>query len=162
MVNRIQIVNFVPPPDNSSLASANFTSVGILNSILNLTIEMTGSLQNVAAAQANRLEFLTDWQKAYTDAMNQIHTFVANNGDYIGKGQTGHISTDWAETARNNLNQLNANYTQVMQNRQSVINDDAKALQSNVQQSNDAVSQQSNLGSSILQDFSTLLSAMFH
>ena len=49
-----------------------------------------------------------------------------------------------------------------MQSRQALVGDDAKALQSNVNQSNDAVTQQSNLGTAILQELSTLLSEIFH
>lgn len=145
-----------PPHDPTNLTGSNLTSTIILNNILNLVIKMTSSLQAAAAAQAGRLQFMTAWQKAYTDAMNQIHTFVNGNNDFIGGG-----SSDNA-TSRDSLNRFNSNMTQVMQNRQSVITDDAKALQSNVQQSNDAVNQQANLGTSILQDMSTLMGTMFH
>lgn len=145
------------PADPTSLAVGNYTSTVILNRIFNLILTMITSLQNVAAAQANRLTFMGQWQSAYTDAMSQIHTFIKD-------GNPNQAFTDGSSasaTRRDDLNRLNSNFIQTMQNRQSVVSDDAKALQSNVNQSNDAVNQQSNLGTAILQELSTLLSAIF-
>jgi hypothetical protein len=143
------------PADPTSLGSAGYTSTIILNDIFDLVVEMTTSLQNVAAAQAERLNFLTDWQKAYTDALAQVHTFIKNNGDSIDANNSSEAQ------ARDDLNRLNSNLIQTMQNRQSVVSDEAKALQSNVNQSNDAVNQQSNLGTAIIQELSSLLSAIY-
>jgi hypothetical protein len=98
---------------------------------------------------------LTQWQKAYTDALAQVHTFISGSVD-IGGTSSGDV------TARNDLNKLNSSLIQTMQNRQSVVSDDAKALQSNVNQSNDAVNQQSNLGTAIIQELGTLLSSIYH
>jgi hypothetical protein len=144
-----------PPADPTNLQTGNYTSTIILNRIFALILGMIPSLQNAAAAQANRLKFMSQWQAAYTDAMSQIHTFI--------KGGTGAFSgTDSASaTKRDDMNRLNANFVQTLQNRQSVVSDDAKALQSNVNQSNDAVNQQSNLGTAIIQELGTLLSAIF-
>lgn len=144
-----------PPADPTSLSSANYTSTIILNRIFTLILKMITTLQNVAAAQASRLKFMSQWQSAYTDAMSQIHTFI--KGDH--KAFSGTSSSDM--TARDDLNRLNASYTQTLQNRQSIISDDAKALQSNVNQSTDAVNQQSNLGTAILQELSSLLQVLF-
>ena len=127
-----------PPPDPTSLASGNYTSSIILNRIFKLILNMITSLQNTAAAQAARLTFMSQWQKGYTDALAQIHTFQAGDGTFVG-------GTDSAALRdRNTLNQQNSSLVSTMQNRQSVVSDDAKALQSNVNQSNDAVNQQSN------------------
>ena len=145
------------PVDPTSLAVGNYTSTIILNRIFLLILNMITSLQKTAAAQANRLTFMGQWQSSYTDAMSQIHTFVKD-------GNPLHAFTDGSSasaTRRDDLNRLNSNFIQTMQNRQSVVSDDAKALQSNVNQSNDAVNQQSNLGTAILQELSTLLSSIF-
>lgn len=157
MTTSTSSVTFTPASDATSLSSGNYTKTGILNNIFNLIIDMTTTLQVAAAAQANRLTFLTSWQRAYTDAMSQVHTFVQNNGDYSGVSGSG---SDAINT-RADLNRLNTNLTQTMQNRQSVVSDDAKALQSAINQTNDAVSQQSNLGTAIMQELGTLLSSMF-
>lgn len=150
-----QPVNFVPPGDPTELAPGHYTQSGILNDIFNQILQMTTSLQQVAAAQANRLNILTQWQKAYTDLMAQVPTFSEAGGAFHGS------STSISKT-RDDLNRLNAAFTQTLQNRQSVVSDDAKALQSSVNQSNDAVNQQSNLGTAILQELSTLLGTIFH
>lgn len=144
-----------PPADPTSLQTGNYTSTIILNRIFKLLLTMITSLQNVAASQASRLKFMSQWQSAYTDAMSQIHTFIKGGGGAF----SGTSSAD--ATARDDLNRLNANFTQTLQNRQSVVSDDAKALQSNVNQSNDAVNQQANLGTAILQELGTLLATIF-
>ena len=115
---------------------------------------MITSLQNVAAAQAQRLTILSKWQSAYSDAMAQMHTFSQGDGSFL----TASSQSD----NRSSVNQYNSNLLQTMQSRQALVGDDAKALQSNVNQSNDAVTQQSNLGTAILQELSTLLSEIFH
>lgn len=150
-----QPVNFVPPGDPTELQYGNYTRSGILNDIFNQILQMTTSLQQVAAAQANRLNILTQWQKAYTDLMAQVPTFSEAGGAFKGSGTS-------VSKTRDDLNRLNAAFTQTLQNRQSVVSDDAKALQSSVNQSNDAVNQQSNLGTAILQELSTLLGTIFH
>lgn len=143
----------VSPTQGSSISSSRFENTNILNRIFELILKMLTTLQNVAAAQASRLTFYTQWQKAYSDVLNQIHVFTKGSSD-----STQFTSSD---TTRANLNQLNAQYTQTLQNRQSIISDDAKSLQSNVNQSNDSVNQQSSLGTAILQQLSTILSKLY-
>jgi transposase-like protein len=144
------------PVDPTSLSAGDYTSTEILNTIFSDIVNTLSVLQNAAAAQANRLNFLSNWQQAYTNLMGQVHTFIENNGDYIQGSSSSDIN------ARNALNQLNSNLIQTLQNRQSVISDASKALQSVVNQSNDAVDQQSNLGTSIIQEQSSLLSTLYH
>lgn len=143
------------PDDPTSLSVGNYTSTIILNRIFSLIVKMTTALQNVAAAQAARLKFMSQWQAAYTDTMAQIHTFVKGDGFAF----SGTSSSD--ATSRDDMNRLNSNFVQTLQNRQSVVADDGKALQSNITQSNDSVNQQLNLGVAILQELSGLLPAIF-
>lgn len=145
------------PVDPTDLRPGNYTSSIILNRIFALILEMITSLQNATASQANNLTFLTNWQAAYTDAMSQIHTFIKNPGANTLFSQDNSASA----SSRNDLNNLNSNFIQTLQNRQTTVSDNAKALQSNVNQSNDAVNQQSNLGTAILQELSTLLATIF-
>lgn len=146
-------VNPVPAPeDTSSLAAGGHTASIILNDIFSKILNMIGTLQNAAASQANRLTFLSGWQKAYTTLASDVPVFTSGSGAFGGASD---------DKLRGELNQLNSNYTATIQNRQSVVSDDAKALQSNVNQSNDAVNQQSNLGTAILQELGTLLAAIF-
>lgn len=154
-------VNYV---DETTLAPGNYHKPLILDRIFKLLVEMINELQKTAAAQAQRLNFLTEWQKAYTDEMNQIHAFVAANGDgQFSNGSTplDHPTDSAASQARQNLNQTNTNYTQQLQGNNSVISNDAKALQSNVNQTNDAVQAQTDMATSILQQLSTILSSIY-
>lgn len=140
-----------PPPDASSLASGDYTSTNILNNIFSKLLSMVSTLQNVAASQANRLTFMAQWQQEYTDAMAQMHTFTEGDGSFLSGNSDG----------RTSMNNFNSTELQAMGNRQSVVSNNAKALQSNVNQSNDAVNSQSSLGTSILQELSTLLGNIF-
>lgn len=140
----------------TSVETSASKKVLILDRIFRLLVQMIESLQGVAAAQADRLSFLTQWQKAYTDKMNQVPTFVQNNGMPAIDG-----SDDKSRGARDDLNRLNSTFTENLRANRSVISDDAKALQSNVNQSNDAVTQQSDLTTSLIQEFSTILGAIY-
>ena len=146
---------FPPAIDETNLSPGHYIKTLILNEIFKLLTQMVGTLQNVAAAQAARLNFLTQWQKAYTDLQNQVHTFVKGNGD----GVNGNTSAQGV--ARDDLNRANSTYIQNLQNQNSVISDDAKALQSTINQTVDQVQQQSDLATSILQEMSTILSTIF-
>lgn len=143
------------PPDSTSLAPGHYVDLIILNRIFRLLTSMIETLQQVGVAQAQRLTFFTNWQAAYTDEMNQIHAFVKDNGDGIDGG--GSSDGD----SRNNLNQVNASYTEKIRANSSALNDAAKALQSNVNSTNDAQQQQATLATSLLQQMGTILSSIF-
>jgi hypothetical protein len=131
----------------------------IINKVFSLLILLTQTLQKTAAAQSDRLNLYTSWQKAYTAIQNQVVAFTANNPAYNAV-ITG--SDTNAQNARDDLNKANAAYTQEEQGRSGVVSDDAKALQTNVQQSSDAVNQQTNMATSLLQTLSTLLGSIFN
>lgn len=140
----------------TSVSTSATKKVLILDRLFRLLVSMIESLQGVAAAQANRLSFLTQWQKSYTDVMNQVPTFIASNGMPAIDG-----NNDKARGARDDLNRLNSSFTESLRSNRSVIGDDAKALQSNVNASNDAVTQQSDLTTALIQQMSTILGAIF-
>jgi DMSO reductase anchor subunit len=155
MASQVNSALPTPPSDPTSLAPGNYTSTIILNRIFSLLLTMITSLQNVAAAQANNLNFMSQWQTAYTNAMSQMHTFIQGDGNAFSANSSA------AAMHRSDLNTLNSNLLQTMQNRQAVVSNNAKTLQSNVDQSNDAVNQQSSLGTAILQELSTLTAALY-
>ena len=136
-----------------------------LGRIFGLLVLMVDTLQKAAAAQANRLNFLSQWQKAYTDEMNQIHAFVQGNSDGEADADQGKIvldsNDDNSTKIRGDLNTLNTNLTQQMQGNRQVVADDAQALQSSVNQTNDAVQSQTDMATSILQQLSTILSSLY-
>lgn len=143
------------PVDTTSLAPGNYVDTIILNRIMKLLASMIQTLQEVGIAQAQRLNFLTNWQQAYTDTLNQIHAFVRKNGDTID----GSSSNEG--TMRDGLNQVNSTYTEQIRANNSSLNDTAKALQSNLNATNDAQQQQATLATTILQQLSTILASIF-
>lgn len=181
--------------DETSRAPGNYGKPYILNRVFDLLVLMIDVLQRTAAAQANRLNFLTQWQKAYTDELNQIHSFTGGNGDQEAREITanGTINTngnnvgvsfepedgfwngsnggdsraidrfgsDLGGKARGELNSQNSIYTQQIQGNLNIISNDAKALQANVNQSNDSVQSQSDMATSILQQMSTILTSIY-
>jgi hypothetical protein len=135
----------------------------ILNKVFDLLVLMVNVLQKTAAAQANRLNFLTAYQQAYTAEMNQIHSFVAQNGDDSAFGGTTKLddaSNTFVAQQRDGLNSLNTTFTQEMQGNNGVISNDAKALQSVVNQTNDEVQSQTDMATSVLQTLSTILTSI--
>jgi hypothetical protein len=135
----------VSPVDNTSLAAGNFNQTVILNDIFKLLTRSLTAIQNVAATQAQSLQFFAQWQNYYTSLMAQVPnpTQFANLGSSAGAKQAAA--------------QFNTTLITKLQNRQSIIADQTKAMQTVVNQSNDAASAQANLGSSLLQEMTTLL-----
>lgn len=159
--------NVVPPPpiytDQSELNPGHYYQPLVLDRIFSLLVLMIDVLQKGTAAQANRLNLLTSWQKAYTDKMNQIHAFVAGNGD--GHTDFSYSGLDsgspQAAAIRQDLNTANTSFTQQMQGNLQVVSNDAKQLQTNINQSNDAVQSQTDMATAVLQQLSTILTSIY-
>lgn len=139
----------------TSSVGESFKKVLIIDKIYQLIVEMIGTLQQVAAAQSDRLRILTEWQSAYTTLQTQIHTFTKGDGTSIDG------TSDDEQEARDALNSLNQTYTENIRSRRSILQDEAKSLQSSINNSNDAANQQSNLGTAIIQELSTILGAIY-
>jgi len=140
---------------NTSVDTTSSKGVIILDKVLIDLIQVINTLQNVAAAQAQNLNFLTQWQQAYTDVGNQVHYFI-NGSDELSGNTTKQVAD-----VRNNMNSENQNYSQQIQANQNVLSDNAKSVQSYVDQSNTDINNQSDLGNAIFQQLSTILSAIF-
>lgn len=142
--------------DETSLSPGKYLLGLMLNRILKLLTATIQNLQSVAVQQANRLTFLTQWQKAYTDQMNGVHTFTVSNGDaYVS------IKDDEHSTLRQSLNQINSTHIEQMRSNNNIIADTAKGLQTNINQTQDAVNQQSNMATSLIQQMNSILSSIY-
>jgi hypothetical protein len=140
--------------------SAIQTSVGlntnskgplVITRILELLITLLNSVQQVAAAQATRLSFYTSWQRAYTDLLAQVRSFSKN-------GPEGLTDDDIIDKQ---LTRANQQYTSELQARQQVVSDDAKSLQSTVNNSQDIAQQQGSMITSFIQQLSSILSTIY-
>lgn len=149
----------VPPVTNddpTTLKAAEFYRVQVIDRVFALLVKMIEVLQKAASTLAERLQFLTQWQKAYTDQMDQVHVFAQNNGDRFSLE-----NDDRYRQFRDEANRVNTTYTEQMRSRRSLVSDDAKALNTNLNQMSDAVNQQTNMATSLLQQLSTILSVIF-
>jgi hypothetical protein len=151
--------------DSTQLTTGNYGKPLVLDAIFKLLAEMITVLQETAAAQASRLQFLASWQKAYADASNDFHTFSADNTDggsppFESKGLDDQ-SDATAVAARSDMNAINTAYQTKYQGTAQVISDDAKALQTSVNQTNDAVQAQTDMATSIIQTASAILTSIY-
>jgi hypothetical protein len=157
-------VNLYTNPSYSPTIPTQKDGTYIINEVLMALIQMIGVVQSVAAAQANQLNFLAQWQAAYTNKLNQMHIFADGDGTVLGTtfdGKNNEWSVQSRTIARNTVNQVNQSYITKLQANQSNISDTAKAMQTNVNQSNDSANQQASIADSILQELSTILSSIF-
>lgn len=141
-----------PSTSQTSVGAASRSDKAlVINRILFLLITLLNSVQQVAAAQAQRLSFLTSWQRAYTDLLGQVRSFVKD-------GPEGLTNDD---VISKKLNPPNQQYTSIIQARQQAVSDDSKALQSTVQSSQDIAQQQGSMITSFIQQLSAMLSVIF-
>lgn len=143
--------------DSTSLASGHYMNTLILDKVYALIVKMINALQDAAIALAGQLKMLTNWQKAYSEKMAEIHTFVALNGDPSYISSTG---TDEG-TIRQDLNQVGSTYTERMRSSNSIVADLAKGLQTSISQIQDGVTQQANMATSIIGQFKEILASIF-
>lgn len=150
------------PPyiDQTELAKGNYGKPLLLNRVFQLIIDVLDGLQNTAGAQANRLNILSNWQQAYTAELNQIHSFTAGNGDGQDAGGDS-LDGSGGNNIRQNLNSLNSIFTQQIQGNNTIVGDDAKALQSNINQTTSEVQAQTDMATAILQQLSTILTSIY-
>lgn len=145
-VDRLQSeYNAGPPPseDTSSLASAGASKTRVLNQILGTIRKLTDAVQDTAKYQSDRLLVYNSWQQAYIKLTTEIPVFTSGNP--VSDATLGF-------TARGELNSdVNARYRIQIQSEQSGVSADSKALQAIINQSNDAISQQSKYATSIIQ-----------
>lgn len=139
--------------------------VRILNEVFFLIVKMITSIQNVAASQADRLALYTSWQKGYTDLLNQVHVFTGSSKDKLkdayGPFTDAPSLSDVQKRRQDEQGNFNAGMVQQITAYKDTVSEDAKALQSRVNQSTDAFNEQANSATAILQELSTILSAIF-
>lgn len=161
-VNNLQLISkTVPSVTSTILSTTPQNDSRILNEIFSLLVGMIGALQNVAAAQSNRLALYTSWQKGYNSILSQIHVFTASSQDLLSDNNFGLPGSTLAKRRNDVQGTFNASLTQTVTSYKDVVTDDAKALQSNINRSSDAFNEQANTATAILQQISTILSAIF-
>lgn len=149
--------NSVVYTDMSSLHPGKYLLGLTMDRIYKLLSKIIESMQNVAIAQADRLQILTDWQNAYNAKKNSIHAFVQGSSDaYFTSTSSGD------NTQRQELGNFNSNITEQLRSNSSIVSDDAKAMQTVINQTQDSVNKQANMATSLVQQFTTILSSIYH
>lgn len=143
----------------TSSVGQSFKKVVVIDQILRLIIQMIGTLQKVAAMQSDRLRILTLQQSAYTTMITQVPIFTQGDGSIFGR--TDLTSKDEAQKARDQANNYNQTLTETIRSRRTTVQDDAKTMQSNINQSNDSANDQASTATALLQTLSTLLAAIY-
>lgn len=146
---------------NTSVTTDASARVLVLNRVFKLISEFIDILQEVAAAQAEYLTFLTQWQKAYTDLISQIQTFTRNDGSIFSYSDADTATNPTLNQERSDANTYNLNVRERLSNLRSVVSDTAKREQSRINQSQDAATQQGQFGTSIIQQFATILGSIY-
>lgn len=159
ILHNAQAEQTVFPP--STLAALDSDRLLVLNRIFTLIINILAVLHQVAAAQADRLIILSNWQNAYTNSLGQLHIFLANDSTRLDESLHNDDKQLLADQRSDANDKINGSFRDLMQNLRSVTSDDAKSMQSNINQTNDAVSQQANIATTIIQDLTGLLNSIF-
>jgi len=156
-ISTLRAENHLTGVASSSLTGNDSQNILIINRILQLLIRIIQSLQNVGIAQANKLTFYTRFQQAYTSLQTQIPVFLAGQAGAIGG------SDQAAKDARGELNSsFNALLADNLRNLRGLQEDNAKKAQADVNQTNDAVNQQSDMVTTFIQQMSSLTSTILH
>jgi hypothetical protein len=136
----------------TSTVGATSSKTLVLNRIFALLAKMIGALQQIAAAQSDRLTIFTQWNLAYTNLQNSVK--------YIIKDEANNkIASDDAD--RNDYNSYNATLTEGIKAKNATVTDTSKNLQTSINQSSDSANNQISLATSIIQILSTILSAIY-
>jgi len=130
----------------------------VIDRILRLLVDLIDTLQRISASQADRLRFLTVWQQAYTDLVTQVPLF--SEGD--GSGSPLSNDSDEAREFRNEqVNPQMQNILEKVRARRSAVQDEAKQMQTTINQTQDGANQQTQIATALLQQLSTILSQIF-
>jgi len=162
----------------TSLDQAGFSNVAIIGQVYNGILDVINDLQSLTLAQANRLNFYSDYSEAYTNEIYNVPFLLPNDGTPIdlaadpastiatGTGSqdvaTGPSPAVQASTFRQQADTAANQWVQNLQNFRSEVTSQAQNQQSVVQSSNSAVNQETNFATFILQMISQLLQSIFN
>lgn len=150
-------LNGSPSFTPESSVHGSFSKVVILQRIYALIVEMIGVLQKMTASQSDQLKLLTEQQSQLTNIINQVHIFTTDDGTEIDSSDT----TSQEQTFRDSVNQVGTAWTDTIRANRDFVQNAAKAYQSNINNSNDAVNQQASMATAFIQELSTLLGAIY-
>lgn len=136
----------------------NSDQTAILFRVFELLEDMLTALQNVAISQANKETFYANIQSEYTNLISKIPVYTIANLRATGftEGDNGLLNN-----RLQSITNKNQAYTQNLQAFRDLFGDQAKQQQTAIDQSNQEVTQQANLATTILQQMSTIVQSIF-
>jgi hypothetical protein len=140
----------------ASITNSNETA--ILFRVFSLLESMLTALQNVAISQAQKETFYANIQSDYTNLISKIPVYTIANLRATGftEGDNGLLNNRLQA-----ITNKNQSYTQNLQAFRDLFGDQAKQQQTAIDQSNQEVTQQANLATTILQQMSTIVQSIF-
>jgi hypothetical protein len=147
----------------SSVSTTGGDEVLVIDRILRLLVQLIGILQNISSSQADRLGFLTRWQVAYTHLLTDIPTFTQGDKSAIDSNVPTIPTISPKDTAKSEAtvrDQVNPKMQSLQDKtraRRDSISDQAKAMQSIINQSQTSANAQS----AFLSQLDTLLAAIY-
>lgn len=146
---------------NGSLALSamgpSSAKVAIINRIYALIAEMIEVIQKTTAAQADQLKVLSVLQGEMTNMISKAPILTSSSDGELGDSDTD----DNQSTLRDELNSVITAWTDTIRAQRDFIKSQAQTQQTNVNNSNDAVNQQASMATALIQQQSTLLSAIY-
>lgn len=128
----------------------------VIDRILRLLLSITDTLQRLSATQAERLTFLTNWQRAYTNLIAELPQYSKGDGSVLGLNDDA-AAKENRQTANTQFNSL----LETLRSRRGLVQDAAKQMQTTINQTQDAANQQTQMATSLLQQLSTILSQIY-
>lgn len=162
-VGSVQIRSVAP----SLAVSAHARELDIILRVIRLIITMIDILNIITATQSKKVQVLADMQGKYNDMINVVDQIMEKKGtdggfiDFIHNQISTQPTGKNATQRRVDMNALGASWLEVVKNKRSLIQDDSKKVTTAVNQSNDVSNQQTSMSSSLLQQLSTILAAIF-
>ena len=162
----------------TTLDAANFSNVKIIGQVFQNLVDVINDLQNLTLAQANRLNFYSQYSQAYTNEIYNV-PFLCQEMERLLTSPLTQLQASLQElvlkTFRqgqvlqyklqpfgNRQIQLLINRSQNLQNYRTTVTSNAKNQQTSVQTSNAGVNQQTNFATTLLQMLNQLLQSIFH
>lgn len=135
----------------------------IIFQLLALVSQMINTLQNVSTAQVQRLTFYANWQKSYSTLISKVPIITYSDLSTRVKSSSSNTggSNDAVVQAVQQIGNINQTYTQQAQGFQQSVSDESKSQQNAVDQTKEALNSQSSLTTTLLQNMTSILQAIF-
>lgn len=144
------------------LDASGFQGILTVDMVLRLLTKIVGSLQSLAVVKAEKIQkILVPWQNAISEEMKSVHTFVRKSDSTDISGSTKADDDKRESAARDDMNRYNSSRTESLRSDRSMITDEIKMQQTQLQSLQDTIGQATNLFNTIMSKLSGINTALF-